>query len=120
MSRGAGPEVNYDRLYKIVIVGDAGVGKTNMLHYYTHDPALPAVSPSTLSAAASGSGDEVAAAESFRLNRKPTLGVEFATKMVKHPDGTMIRAQLWDTAGQERYRAITNSYVACLGLVRSS
>lgn len=38
------------------------------------------------------------------------MGVEFATKLVVHPSGARIKAQIWDTAGQERYRAITNSH----------
>ena len=36
--------------------------------------------------------------------------MEFATKIITHPNGARIKAQIWDTAGQERYRAITNSH----------
>ncbi|GMH85703.1 hypothetical protein TL16_g10317 [Triparma laevis f. inornata] len=47
----------------------------------------------------------------FSLTPKPTVGVEFATKIILHPTtGARIKAQIWDTAGQERYRAITNSH----------
>jgi small GTP-binding protein len=79
----------------VVLVGDAGVGKTNMLAYFTGVQA--GVSPT----------DE--AAPTFHAMRKPTIGVEFGTRIVDHPDGVRIKAQIWDTAGQERYRAITSS-----------
>ncbi|KAF1323867.1 Rab family, other, partial [Globisporangium splendens] len=46
----------------------------------------------------------------FSSVRKPTIGVEFGTKIVQHPNGKRIKAQIWDTAGQERYRAITSSH----------
>ena len=48
--------------------------------------------------------------KSYSQRRKPTVGVEFATKIVAHPNGSRIKAQIWDTAGQERYRAITSSH----------
>lgn len=41
---------------------------------------------------------------------KPTIGVEFGTKVITLPDGKQITAQIWDTAGQERYRAITRAH----------
>jgi len=47
--------------------------------------------------------------ERFR-RQKPTIGVEFGTKLVKAPNGVEITAQIWDTAGQERYRAITRAH----------
>ena len=70
--------------YKIVLIGDAGVGKTQMLAAFTR------------------AGDEV--------QTRPTIGVEFGTKVVDLPDGSQCKAQIWDTAGQERYRAITSSH----------
>jgi len=41
---------------------------------------------------------------------KPTIGVEFGTKIVRTPEGKELTAQIWDTAGQERYRAITKAH----------
>ena len=40
----------------------------------------------------------------------PTIGVEFATKVITLKNGSAIQAQIWDTAGQERYRAICNAH----------
>lgn len=72
---------DYDYLYKIVLVGDAAVGKTHLLSRYVKG-TLPK-SPTS------------------------TIGVEFATRTVPLESGGVVKAQIWDTAGQERYRAIT-------------
>ncbi|OHT11932.1 Ras-related protein RABA2b [Tritrichomonas foetus] len=72
-----------DYLLKIVLTGDSGVGKTNLLSQF--------------------------AKNTFNPDYKTTIGVEFATKTLK-VKGKMVKAQIWDTAGQERYRAITSSY----------
>lgn len=87
---------DYDELYKVVLVGDPSVGKTNLLAYF----------------AAEQKDRESAngVAKTFNEVRKPTIGVEFGTQTIVHPNGTRIKAQIWDTAGQERYRAITNSH----------
>ncbi|CEM14028.1 unnamed protein product [Vitrella brassicaformis CCMP3155] len=74
---------DYDYLFKIVLIGDSGVGKSNLLSRFTRDE--------------------------FNLESKSTIGVEFATKSVP-VNGKTIKAQIWDTAGQERYRAITSAY----------
>lgn len=74
----------YDYLFKVVMIGDSGVGKSNLLMRYTK-------------------GD-------FNIESKTTIGVEFATKTIKTANQKVIKAQIWDTAGQERYRAITNAY----------
>jgi len=89
---------SYDELYKVVLVGDAGVGKTNMLAFFT--------------GMKNGSGEVAAGGvvPTFHPMRKPTIGVEFGTRIVEHPSGVKIKAQIWDTAGQERYRAITSSH----------
>jgi small GTP-binding protein len=75
---------DYDYLFKVVLIGDSGVGKSNLLSRFTRDE--------------------------FNLESKSTIGVEFATKSVQAGDGKVIKAQIWDTAGQERYRAITSAY----------
>lgn len=74
---------DYDYLFKVVLIGDSGVGKSNLLSRFTRDE--------------------------FNLESKSTIGVEFATKSI-HVEGKIIKAQIWDTAGQERYRAITSAY----------
>jgi small GTP-binding protein len=72
-----------DFLLKIVLIGDSGVGKTNLLSRFTRDQ--------------------------FNPDQKSTIGVEFATKTLEI-EGKTVKAQIWDTAGQERYRAITSAY----------
>lgn len=74
---------SYDYLFKIVLIGDSAVGKTNLLSRF--------------------------AKNEFSLETKATLGVEFACKTVVS-DNKSIKAQVWDTAGQERYKAITSAY----------
>mmetsp|Transcript_32175 Transcript_32175/g.75549 ORF Transcript_32175/g.75549 Transcript_32175/m.75549 type:complete len:212 (-) Transcript_32175:65-700(-) len=75
---------DYDYLFKVVLIGDSGVGKSNLLTRFTRNE--------------------------FNLESKATIGVEFATKSIATDSGKVIKAQIWDTAGQERYRAITNTY----------
>ncbi|XP_078433365.1 ras-related protein RABA2a-like [Wolffia australiana] len=77
------PEDEYDYLFKVVLIGDSGVGKSNLLSRFTRNE--------------------------FCLESKSTIGVEFATRTLK-VEGKVIKAQIWDTAGQERYRAITSAY----------
>lgn len=77
-------ERSYDFLYKIVIIGDSGVGKTNLVSQF--------------------------AQKEFIEETKPTIGVEFCTRNINVDENTVAKVQLWDTAGQERYRAITNAY----------
>ncbi|EAL47212.1 Rab family GTPase [Entamoeba histolytica HM-1:IMSS-B] len=74
---------DYDYLYKVVMIGDSGVGKSNLLLRFTRDE--------------------------FDPEKKSTIGVEFSSKQIRYNDET-VRTQIWDTAGQERYRAITNAY----------
>ncbi|TKS70496.1 Ras-related protein [Collichthys lucidus] len=73
----------YDYLFKVVLIGDSGVGKSNLLSRFTRNE--------------------------FNLESKSTIGVEFATRSIQ-VDGKTVKAQIWDTAGQERYRAITSAY----------
>uniref|UniRef100_A0A0D3ECN5 Uncharacterized protein n=1 Tax=Brassica oleracea var. oleracea TaxID=109376 RepID=A0A0D3ECN5_BRAOL len=76
-------EQDYDYLFKIVLIGDSGVGKSNILSRFTRNE--------------------------FCLESKSTIGVEFATRTLQ-VEGKTVKAQIWDTAGQERYRAITSAY----------
>jgi Rab family protein len=69
-------EEEYDYLFKVVLIGDSGVGKSNLLSRFARDE--------------------------FSLDTRSTIGVEFATKTVR-VDGKLVKAQIWDTAGQERY-----------------
>jgi len=74
---------NFDYLFKVVLIGDSGVGKSNLLSRFTRNE--------------------------FNLETKSTIGVEFATRSIT-VDSKTLKAQIWDTAGQERYRAITAAY----------
>ncbi|XP_020500167.1 RAB11a, member RAS oncogene family, like [Labrus bergylta] len=76
-------EDEYDYLFKVVLIGDSGVGKSNLLSRFTRNE--------------------------FNLESKSTIGVEFATRSIQ-VEGKTVKAQIWDTAGQERYRAITSAY----------
>ncbi|KAG5141317.1 hypothetical protein JHK84_035085 [Glycine max] len=66
---------DYDYLFKVVLIGDSGVGKSNLLSRFTKNE--------------------------FNLESKSTIGVEFATRTL-NVDSKVIKAQIWDTAGQER------------------
>ncbi|CAL1612223.1 unnamed protein product [Knipowitschia caucasica] len=79
----AAREEEYDYLFKVVLIGDSGVGKSNLLSRFTRNE--------------------------FNLESKSTIGVEFATRSLQ-VEGKTVKAQIWDTAGQERYRAITSAY----------
>ncbi|WRX20141.1 Small GTPase - like 10 [Theobroma cacao] len=70
-------------LFKIVIIGDSAVGKSNLLSRYARNE--------------------------FNPNSKATIGVEFQTQSMEI-DGKEVKAQIWDTAGQERFRAVTSAY----------
>lgn len=74
---------NYDVIYKIVLVGDSGVGKTNMMLRYLN--------------------------KEFNKDSKATVGVEFGAKNTTI-EGKIVKGQIWDTAGQERYKSITAAY----------
>ncbi|OAE18541.1 hypothetical protein AXG93_2206s1010 [Marchantia polymorpha subsp. ruderalis] len=70
---------DYDYLFKVVLIGDSGVGKSNLLSRFTRNE--------------------------FSLESKSTIGVEFATRSI-NVDSKLIKAQIWDTAGQERFMSI--------------
>ncbi|KAG2393865.1 hypothetical protein C9374_003629 [Naegleria lovaniensis] len=71
-------------LYKILVVGDIGTGKTSIIKRYVHNI--------------------------FSNSYKSTIGVDFALKVLNWDDNTIIRLQLWDIAGQERFGSMTRVY----------
>ncbi len=72
-----------DYLFKVVLIGDSAVGKSNLLSRYARNE--------------------------FNNNSKATIGVEFQTQSMEI-QGKEVKAQIWDTAGQERFRAVTSAY----------
>ena len=76
-------EENFDILYKIVIIGDSGVGKSNILSRYVRDE--------------------------FSMDTKATVGVEFGSKIISI-NNQQIKIQIWDTAGQEKYKSVSTIY----------
>ncbi|KAJ8440617.1 hypothetical protein Cgig2_031034 [Carnegiea gigantea] len=72
-----------DYVYKVVMIGDSAVGKSQLLSRFTKND--------------------------FCFDSKSTIGVEFQTRTVAIKS-KIIKAQIWDTAGQERYRAVTSAY----------
>lgn len=76
------------KVVKVVLCGQAGVGKTSLLKRIVNDDTDP-----------------------VRDNEKPTIGVDFKTlQLSSRKTGNTIRFQIWDTAGQERFRAVSSSY----------
>ncbi|XP_053701694.1 ras-related protein Rab-15-like [Synchiropus splendidus] len=73
----------YDILFRLLMLGDSGVGKTCMLRRFTDREFDPA--------------------------HISTIGVDFKMKTLEI-DGIRVRVQIWDTAGQERYQTITQQY----------
>lgn len=70
-------------VFKVIVVGDSGVGKTNLLMRYTQ--------------------------EEFDLNHQSTLGVELS-RVEQTIDGDQVMVDFWDTAGQERFKALNPVY----------
>jgi len=75
--------LHYDRLIKVLIIGDSGAGKSSLMFRVTDNTFTP----------------------SFIT----TIGVDYKDKMYDI-DGKRIKTQLWDTAGQEKFRTITTAY----------
>ncbi|KAL3969037.1 interleukin 6 [Sarotherodon galilaeus] len=73
----------YDFLFRLLMLGDSGVGKTCMLRRFTESD--------------------------FDTTHISTIGIDFKMKTLE-VDGTKVRVQIWDTAGQERYQTITKQY----------
>ena len=74
---------SYSPIYKVILVGDSGVGKTCLLSMYVKGIIEPTI---------------------------PTIAVEFCTKEIELYDGTKIKVQLWDTAGEERFKSLAMTY----------
>ena len=74
---------NFNYLFKYIIIGDASVGKSNILLKYAHNQ--------------------------FKPEYQLTIGVEFGAKNIEISD-KVYRIQIWDTAGQENFRSITRAY----------
>lgn len=75
--------INYDYLFKILLIGDSGTGKSAMLNRYVDN--------------------------NFEYDISSTIGVDFKIKYLLHNNNT-IKLQVWDTAGQERFKTITSNY----------
>uniref|UniRef100_A0A803KFH4 small monomeric GTPase n=4 Tax=Anura TaxID=8342 RepID=A0A803KFH4_XENTR len=73
----------YDLLFKLLLIGDSGVGKTCVLFRFSDD--------------------------AFNTTFISTIGIDFKIKTVEL-QGKKIKLQIWDTAGQERFHTITTSY----------
>lgn len=74
---------DYKFLFKVVLIGEAGVGKTCLVRRYCQGV--------------------------FPVAQSATIGVDFMIKTID-VNGEQIKLQIWDTAGQERFRTITQSY----------
>uniref|UniRef100_U5EXH4 Ras-related protein Rab-35 n=1 Tax=Corethrella appendiculata TaxID=1370023 RepID=U5EXH4_9DIPT len=74
---------DYDHLFKLLIIGDSGVGKSSLLIRFSDN--------------------------TFSGSYITTIGVDFKIRTVVI-NGERVKLQIWDTAGQERFRTITNTY----------
>merc|ERR1711981_408387 len=83
MGKGGLVDMSYSYLFKYIIIGDTGVGKSCLLLQFTD--------------------------RRFQPVHDLTIGVEFGARMITI-DGKQIKLQIWDTAGQESFRSITRSY----------
>jgi len=79
----SGPKRDYDHLFKLVLIGDSGVGKSCLLLRFADD--------------------------NFTDSYISTIGVDFRFRTITINDKT-VKLQIWDTAGQERFRTITSAY----------
>jgi len=83
MSKAGAKSKDYDYLFKLVLIGDSGVGKSCLLLRFADD--------------------------AFTESYISTIGVDFRFRTVK-VDNKTVKLQIWDTAGQERFRTITSAY----------
>ncbi|KAJ8416067.1 hypothetical protein AAFF_G00380890 [Aldrovandia affinis] len=73
----------YDFLFKFLVIGNAGTGKSCLLHQFIENK--------------------------FKDDSNHTIGVEFGSKIINVVN-KFVKLQIWDTAGQERFRSVTRSY----------
>jgi len=83
MPTASAKQRDYDHLFKLVLIGDSGVGKSCLLLRFADD--------------------------AFTESYISTIGVDFRFRTVKIEKKT-VKLQIWDTAGQERFRTITSAY----------
>ncbi|XP_076900486.1 ras-related protein RABA3-like [Bidens hawaiensis] len=81
--RNNGDHEKVDYVFKVVVIGDSAVGKTQVLSRFTRNE--------------------------FCFDSKSTIGVEFQMRTMTIKS-KVVKAQIWDTAGQERFRAVTSAY----------
>ena len=74
---------DHDHLFKLLIIGDSGVGKSSLLVRFADN--------------------------TFSGNYITTIGVDFKIRTIEI-NGERVKLQIWDTAGQERFRTITSTY----------
>ena len=102
---------DYHQLFKLVLIGDTGVGKSCLLLRADAVSFRSGLPPSTRRSENTRQPPRLAgfADNQFTESYISTIGVDFRFKTVQ-VDGKTIKLQIWDTAGQERFRTITSAY----------
>ena len=76
-------QTDYDYVFKVLLIGDSGVGKSSLLMRFSDDV--------------------------FTGNFLPTIGVDFKIRTIQ-AEGSVVKLQMWDTAGQEKFKTIVSAY----------